>query len=49
MPLSLNAMNLGTSLVLLTLFFVEIAIADQEEFQLRREQQMRPHNFDVKH
>ena len=49
MSLKLIAKLLGANLVLMTPFLLEIAIADQEEFQLRPEQQMRAHEFDVKH
>jgi len=36
-------------LLLLALISSDLTLADQEEFEARREQQMRPHNFDVKH
>jgi len=36
-------------LALITLFLFGVAIADQEEFESRREQQLRTHDFDVKH
>jgi len=49
MSLKRNAKLLGASLALLTPFLLETAIADQQEFQLRREQQLRPHNYDVQH
>ena len=49
MSLKLNIKLVGAILALMTPFFLETAIADQEEFQLRREQQLRPHDFDVKH
>jgi aminopeptidase N len=45
----LNAISVVASLVLATPFLLESANAHQEEFQLRREQQLRPHDFDVKH
>jgi len=47
--MKLNAMLLGASLALMTPFLLETAVADQQEFQLRREQQLRPHNYDVQH
>ena len=49
MILKLNAKTLGAGLALLTPFFLNVAIADQEEFQARPEQQPRAHNFDVQH
>jgi len=49
MSLKHNAKLLGASLALMTPFLFETAIADQEEFQLRREQQLRAHDFDVEH
>ena len=49
MSLNFNAKLAGAVLALMTPFLSETAIADQEEFQLRREQQLRPHDFDVKH
>jgi aminopeptidase N len=49
MSVTFNAKLVGACLALMTSFLFEAAIADQEEFQLRREQQLRPHDFDVKH
>ncbi len=49
MSLKFNARLVGACLALMTPFLSEAAFADQEEFQLRREQQLRPHDFDVKH
>jgi len=44
-----NTKLLGACLALMTPFLLEAAIADQHEFQLRREQQLRAHDFDVQH
>ena len=49
MPLKFNAKLVGAGLALMTSFLFEVAIADQDEFQSRREQQLRPHDFDVQH
>jgi len=49
MTLKLNATLVSAGLALVAPLFAQIATADQEEFQLRREQQLRPHDFDVKH
>jgi len=49
MSLKRNAMLLGASFALMTPFLLETAIADQQEFQLRREQQLRAHDYDVQH
>jgi len=49
MSLKHKAKLLGASLALMTPFLLETAIADQQEFQLRREQQLRPHDYDVQH
>ena len=49
MPLKLNATLATACIGLIAPFFMQIATADQEEFELRREQQLRPHDFDVKH
>jgi aminopeptidase N len=49
MSLKFNANIAAAILALMTTFLSEAAIADQEEFQLRREQQLRSHDFDVKH
>ena len=47
--MTFNTKLVGFSLALMTSFFFEAAIADQEDFESRREQQMRPHDFDVLH
>ncbi len=47
--LELNAKLVAAGLAVVTPFLLQTATADQEEFQSRREQQLRPHNFDVKH
>jgi aminopeptidase N len=49
MRMKLNVRSVVASLVLATPFFLSGANADQEEPQLRREQQLRPHDFDVMH
>lgn len=49
MPLKLNATLATACIGLIAPLFVQIATADQEEFELRREQQLRSHDFDVKH
>jgi aminopeptidase N len=49
MPLKLNATLVAACIGLIAPFFMQVATADQEEFELRREQQLRPHDFDVKH
>ena len=49
MSLKFNAVLAGVLCALMTPFLLEVAIADQEEFQSRREQQLRAHDFDVQH
>jgi aminopeptidase N len=49
MLVKFNARFTGACLVLLSSFLFEAAIAQQEEFDSRREQQLRAHDFDVKH
>ena len=49
MSLNHNARLLGASLALMMPFLLDTAIADQQEFQARREQQLRPHDYDVQH
>lgn len=49
MSLELNARLIAASLTLMMPFFLETAFADQREFELRREQSLRTHDFDVKH
>ena len=49
MSLKFNVRFVSVSLTLITPFFLGLAIADQEEFQSRREQQLRAHDFDVQH
>jgi aminopeptidase N len=49
MSVKFNARLVGTCVALMTSFLFEAAFADQQEFQLRREQQLRPHDFDVRH
>jgi aminopeptidase N len=49
MSMKFNSRIVAASLVLMMSFGPGFAIADQEEFQSRREQQLRPHDFDVKH
>ena len=49
MSVKFNFRILGASLVLITPFLLTDAIADQQEFESRPEQQLRPHNYDVQH
>ena len=49
MSLKFDTELVAVILALMTPFFSEVAIADQEEFQSRGEQQLRAHDFDVRH
>ncbi len=49
MSLKFDTELVAVILALMAPFFSEVAIADQEEFQLRQEQQLRAHDFDVQH